>query len=66
MTTIGFIGFQGGQLKHLVDYSIIIPAESIEQVEDVHMSLVHSIATALRSSIRASLKAQAEKALVLS
>lgn len=56
MTSIGFIGFQGGKLKHLVDYPIVIPAENIELVEDVHMSLVHSIATALRSSIRATLE----------
>lgn len=61
MTNIGFIGFQGGKLKNLVDYSIVIPAQNIEQVEDAHMSLVHSIATALRSSIRASLKARADK-----
>lgn len=61
MTSIGFIGFQGGKLKGLVDYPIVIPAENIELVEDVHMSLVHSIATALRSSIRASLMAKANR-----
>lgn len=61
MTSIGFIGFQGGKLKDLVDYPIVIPAENIELVEDVHMSLVHSIATALRSSIRASLLAKANR-----
>jgi D-sedoheptulose 7-phosphate isomerase len=63
MTSIGFIGFQGGKLKHLVDYPIVIPAENIELVEDVHMSLVHSIATALRSSIRATLKFKASQEL---
>ncbi|MBN9391145.1 MAG: SIS domain-containing protein [Chloroflexi bacterium] len=60
MTNIGFVGFQGGKLKNLVDYSIIIPANAIEQVEDVHMSLVHSIATALRQSIRATLATKSE------
>jgi D-sedoheptulose 7-phosphate isomerase len=60
MTTIGFVGFQGGKLKPMVDYSIVVPANNIEQVEDAHMTLVHSIATALRSSIRASLKARSK------
>jgi hypothetical protein len=44
----------------MVDYSIVVPANNIEQVEDAHMTLVHSIATALRSSIRASLKARSK------
>lgn len=60
MTNVGFIGFQGGKLKNVVDYSIVIPARTIEQVEDVHMTLVHSIATALRLSIRATLAAKSE------
>ena len=63
MTTIGFIGFGGGKLKNLVDYHIVIPAQNIEQVEDVHMSLVHSIATTLGKSIRASLAAPSENAI---
>ncbi|MDB5082697.1 MAG: hypothetical protein JWP00_4621 [Chloroflexi bacterium] len=63
MTTIGFVGFQGGKLKDMVEHSIVIPAENIEQVEDVHMSLVHSIATALRLSIRATLKVRDIKQL---
>jgi D-sedoheptulose 7-phosphate isomerase len=48
MTSIGLAGFQGGKLKGLVDYSMVIPASNIEQVEDVHMILEHTIATTLR------------------
>ena len=47
-TTIGFIGFDGGKLKDLVDLAIIVPNHNMEQVEDVHLLLEHVITTCLR------------------
>ena len=47
--TIGLTGFDGGDLKSLVDYCIIVPDSSIDQVEDVHLMLGHVIASCLRS-----------------
>lgn len=52
MTTIGLAGFKGGQLKNLTDYCLVVPAANIEQVEDVHMILEHTICTTLRSSLQ--------------
>lgn len=46
--TIGFTGFDGGQLHSLVDLSISIDNNCIEQVEDVHLMLEHMIVVALR------------------
>jgi len=51
-TTIGFIGFDGGKLKHLVDLAIIVPNHNMEQVEDIHLLLEHVITTCLRNSSR--------------
>ena len=48
--TIGFIGFDGGKLKDLVDLAIIVPNHNMEQVEDIHLLLEHVITTCLRGS----------------
>ena len=47
-TTIGFIGFDGGKLRELVDIRIIVPSHNMEQVEDIHLLLEHVITTCLR------------------
>jgi D-sedoheptulose 7-phosphate isomerase len=47
-TTIGFVGFDGGQLKGVVDHCVRVDNHCIEQVEDMHLMLGHLIATTLR------------------
>lgn len=47
-TTIGFIGFDGGRLKELVDIGIIVPNHNMEQIEDIHLLLEHIVTTCLR------------------
>jgi D-sedoheptulose 7-phosphate isomerase len=46
--TIGLTGFHGGQLTNLVDLCVIVPSDSMEQIEDVHLVLAHAISTSLR------------------
>jgi D-sedoheptulose 7-phosphate isomerase len=46
--TVGLTGFDGGDLKNLVDFCIIVPDHSIDQVEDVHLMLGHVITSCLR------------------
>ena len=46
--TIGITGFDGGDLKDLVDCCILVPCDCMTQVEDLHMVLEHVIASALR------------------
>jgi D-sedoheptulose 7-phosphate isomerase len=50
-TTIGLAGFAGGLLRTLVDVPIVVPSDCMEQVEDVHLVLCHSISTALRQKL---------------
>ena len=45
--TIGFTGFDSGQLGPLLDINIHVPSDSIEQVEDIHLMLEHLICKAL-------------------
>lgn len=47
-TTIGFIGFDGGKLKALVDIPVVVPIHNMEQSEDIHLLLGHVITTCLR------------------
>ncbi len=47
--TIGLTGFDGGELKNLVDMAIVVPNHCMEQVEDIHQILEHAICTLLRA-----------------
>ena len=49
--TIGFTGFDGGELKHLAKLSLIVPSNSMQQVEDVHMLLEHLICSSILERI---------------
>jgi D-sedoheptulose 7-phosphate isomerase len=50
--TIGFSGFDGGELGKLVDVPVVVPCYCMEQVEDVHLILCHLTATLLRRQLR--------------
>ena len=50
-TTIGFTGYQGGEVKGIVDECIVVPSHSMQQIEDVHLVLEHLICTVLREEI---------------
>jgi D-sedoheptulose 7-phosphate isomerase len=51
--TIGFTGWDGGRLRHLVDHCIAVPAQYIGQQEDGHLILDHLITGTLRQLIEA-------------
>lgn len=40
-TTIGLVGYDGGKVKELSDYSIHVRVDNMQIVEDVHMMLDH-------------------------
>jgi D-sedoheptulose 7-phosphate isomerase len=46
--TIGMTGFDGGQLRKMVDIDIHIPSDCIEHVEDIHLMLEHLICKAIK------------------
>lgn len=41
--TIGFCGYDGGQLKPMVDIPVHVPSDVMAMVEDVHLMLEHAI-----------------------
>ncbi len=46
--SIGFTGFNGGKLKKIVKYSIHVPCNFMEIVEDIHLATTHLIASYFR------------------
>ena len=49
--TIGFTGFDGGQLSDLVEVNIHVDSHVIEHVEDIHLMLEHMIVKTLKDSL---------------
>lgn len=51
--TIGFCGYGGGKLRQLAELSVHSDCTVMEQVEDIHMTLCHNVATTLRTLLHA-------------
>jgi D-sedoheptulose 7-phosphate isomerase len=56
--TIGFTGFDGGKLRHLVHQNVHIPCFRYGQVEDIHLMLEHMICEMLCEATDGSLEYQ--------
>ncbi len=50
--TIGLTGFEGGKLKDRVQVCLVVPSNSMERVEDVHLILGHLLSCYLREILR--------------
>ncbi len=49
--TVAFTGFDGGKVRKLADVCLIVPSNSMERVEDMHLILEHLIKLHLREEI---------------
>ena len=43
MLTIGLLGKDGGVLKDMVDYSLIIPGDTSDRIQEIHILIIHTI-----------------------
>ena len=50
--TVALTGRTGGKLRRLADLAVCVPSETIEQVEDAHLIVAHSLCVALRQHLR--------------
>jgi D-sedoheptulose 7-phosphate isomerase len=50
--TAGITGFQGGQMKFLCDVCVVVPSDNMQIIEDLHLSVAHSVFRALRHEIQ--------------
>jgi D-sedoheptulose 7-phosphate isomerase len=49
--TMGLAGFQGGKMKGLCDYCVIVPSSNMQIIEDFHLSVAHAIFSVIRDRI---------------
>lgn len=49
--TIGITGFSGGKMKMLCDICAVVPSEDMQIIEDLHLSMAHSIFRLVSSRI---------------
>ena len=49
VSTIAFVGFEGGELRRMADHVVWIPIENYGIAEDTHQSLIHVITQYLRA-----------------
>jgi len=50
--TLALTGFQGGQLKKIVDECLIVPSSVVQIIEDIHLILGHLICTRILSTLK--------------
>lgn len=48
LATIGLTGMGGGKLKDLVDVPLVVPSNSMQHIEDVHLFVCHLLTAYLR------------------
>jgi D-sedoheptulose 7-phosphate isomerase len=54
MTTVGLFGPTGGRARDLCDAWVAAPADSIEEQEDLHMTMIHVLTRHMREVVRES------------
>jgi D-sedoheptulose 7-phosphate isomerase len=48
---IGLTGFEGGKMKAMTDICLVVPSQSMEIIEDVHLIINHILAGLLRGAV---------------
>lgn len=51
-TTIGLTGFQGGKLKGIVKECLVVPSNSMQRIEDIHLVMGHLLMCYFREAIQ--------------
>ena len=53
LTTIGLTGMGGGKLKELSEIPVVVPSNSMQHIEDVHLLICHLLTAYLRDEVPA-------------
>ncbi len=51
---VGLTGYQGGKMKRLCDVCLVVPSDNMQMIEDVHLSVAHSLFTIVRRRLELS------------
>lgn len=53
LTRVGLTGMGGGKLPPLVDVAVVVPSNSMQHIEDVHLLICHLLTSYLRDEVPA-------------
>ena len=48
ISTVGLLGKGGGKLSTQVDFPIVVPGENTQRIQEVHILILHTLASALK------------------
>lgn len=48
ISTVGLLGKWGGRVASQVDYPVIVPGESAQRIQEIHIVILHILASALK------------------
>lgn len=51
LKTFGLLGKTGGKLRELVDHCIVIPGETADRIQEMHIKLIHSVIETLEREL---------------
>jgi D-sedoheptulose 7-phosphate isomerase len=51
MTTVALLGKDGGKLKSIADLSIIVPAQTADRIQEMHIKLIHTVIETVERSL---------------
>lgn len=49
--TIGLLGKDGGKLKNLVDFPIVVPSSQTERIQEIHIKIIHLLIEGIERKI---------------
>ena len=49
--TVALTGMGGGELLSLADHCVVVPSDRMNQIEDVHTTLCHLMADAIKETV---------------
>ena len=52
--TIGWSGYDGGELAQIAQIPLVVPSHNIERIEDIHLMLEHMVTVAVRDAMATS------------
>jgi D-sedoheptulose 7-phosphate isomerase len=53
LRTVGLTGMGGGKLKELAEIPVVVPSNSMQHIEDVHLLICHLLTAYLRDEVQA-------------
>lgn len=48
ISTVGLLGKHGGRIASQVDYPVIVPGDNTQRIQEIHIVILHTLASALK------------------